>query len=304
MKNAALDCFSALESAGEVNTNTKPVAVPYLQHFGLREAPFGITPDTSFVFHARSQQEALNTLLIALGAGEGFVKIVGEVGTGKTLLCRRLLRAFQDSPDWVTAYLPNPGLPPDELLAALAAELHLAVPESIPTFSLTRTINEALLEIAGRGQRVMVCLDEAQAIPKESLEALRLLSNLETEKRKLMQIVLFGQPELDVHLDDPSIRQLRQRITFSYRLGVLSREEVNFYLAHRLRIAGCVQPGVFSRSAMKAIYKVSHGTPRLVNILANKALIAVFGEGGGVVKSKHVKAAARDTEGVRVRFWW
>ena len=182
----------------------------YLQHFGLTEFPFGITPDTSFTFSAHGHQEALNTLLVALQCGEGFVKITGEVGTGKTLLCRRLLQTLGEGV--VTAYLPNPNLEPQTLLQALAEELRIADAGGLDQYHLLRRINHALLDYARAGKRVVLCIDEAQAMPLDTLEALRLVSNLETEKRKLIQIALFGQPELDEKLSDPSVRQLLQRM--------------------------------------------------------------------------------------------
>ena len=170
----------------------------YLKHFGLIELPFRITPDTSFAHCARGHQEALNTLLTALNQGEGFVKICGEVGTGKTLLCRRLLQSLDECEEaWVTAYLPNPNLDPDTLLLALAEELDIKDVAGLDQFHQLRAINHALLDYARAKKRVALCIDEAQAMPLETLESLRLLSNLETEKRKLLQIVLFGQPELD-----------------------------------------------------------------------------------------------------------
>lgn len=278
-------------------------APPYLSHFGLREAPFSLTPDTQFVYGTRAHQEAVNTLLVAVNGGEGFVKIVGEVGTGKTLLCRRLLNALRERA--VTAYVPNPNLTPTELLVALAEEFQLPLEGNDNAHLLTKLLNDALLEFARLGRGVVVCIDEAQALPRESLETLRLLSNLETEKRKLMQIVLFGQPELDVNLNDPAIRQLKQRITFHYRLDVLLPDEMPLYIAHRMRVAGASTGGnLFCPRAVGVLYKASRGTPRLVNILANKALMAAYGEGARLVKSRHVKAAARDTEGAKVRFWW
>lgn len=276
---------------------------PYLAHFGLQEAPFSLTPDTQFAFATRAHQEAVNTLLVAVNSGEGFVKIVGEVGTGKTLLCRRLLNALKGRA--VTAYVPNPRLNPTELLVALAEEFQLPVSDSRNAHLLTKGLNDALLEFARQGQGVVVCIDEAQALPQDSLESLRLLSNLETEKRKLVQIVLFGQPELDENLNDPSIRQLKQRITFHYRLGMLQPDEIPLYVAHRMRVAGASTGGnVFSDQALRVLYKCSSGTPRLVNILANKALMAAYGAGSTTVRPAHVKAAARDTEGAQVKFWW
>lgn len=277
----------------------------YRTHFGLREPPFGITPDTSFVFSCNSHQEALNTLLVAVANGEGFIKITGEVGTGKTLLCRRFLSTLDDR--HVTAYIPNPYLEPRALMLALAEELHVPVGADTQQHQLLKQLNHALLDFTRDGKRVVVCLDEAQAIPTETLEALRLLSNLETEKRKLLQVVLFGQPELDDKLGEESVRQLRQRITFEYRLGVLTRRELELYLAHRLRVAGHAGQRIFTPRAVGLMYRATHGVPRLVNILANKALLMVYGEGGYEVSHRHVRVAARDTPATalpRTMWWW
>ena len=274
----------------------------YLEHFGLSELPFGITPDTSYTVVTRSHQEALNTLLVAIGSGEGFIKITGEVGTGKTLLCRRLLQAMPDGA--LSAYLPNPYLAPRTLLMALAEELSLPVKAETDDYHLLMQINYALLRHAAVERKVVLCIDEAQAMPLETLESLRLLSNLETEKRKLMQIVLFGQPELDTKLAEPSVRQLRQRIAFHYRLDGLDRQEVGKYLEHRLRVAGYRGEGVFLPRTVRALHRASRGTPRLLNILAHKSLLAAYGEGLGSVKPVHVRRAAADTEGASSPGWW
>ena len=279
----------------------------YLDHFGLREAPFSITPDTDFVFSSAGHQEALNTLLVALSSGEGFVKITGDVGTGKTLLCRRLL-ATLDPQRFVSAYLPNPALAPRTLLLALAEELGIPVAEALQAdeYHLLKALRQALLDVARDGRSTVVCLDEAQAMPLESLETLRLVSNLETEKRKLLHLVMFGQPELDERLAEPGIRQLKQRISFHYRLAGLSRQELANYVAHRLRIAGQRDRGaaVFTRRAVTGLHRASGGVPRLANILAHKALLAAFGEGSDTVGWRHIRRAARDTEGARSLFWW
>jgi len=277
----------------------------YKTHFGLRELPFGITPDTSFFFACSNSQEALNTLLVAAKNGEGFIKITGEVGTGKTLLCRKFMAMLDDT--FVTAYIPNPFLEPRTLMLALADELEIALDKDVDQHQLLKSINHRLLVLARDGKRVLVCLDEAQAIPLESLEALRLLTNLETEKRKLLQIVLFGQPELNRKLRLDAIRQLNQRITFHYHLGPLSKDDLEFYLAHRLSVAGFTGSRLFSRTAVKTLKAASGGIPRLVNILAHKSLMLTFGEGKRQVTARHVRAAARDTGSARRtgwRWWW
>lgn len=274
----------------------------YLDYFGLDELPFGITPDTSYTFFAQSHQEALNTLLVALGSGEGFIKITGEVGTGKTLLCRRLLQSLDD--DVLTAYLPNPYLAPETLMLALAEELDIEIPPGADEYHLLQAIQRELLAAAEDNCQVVVIIDEAQAMPLETLEALRLLSNLETEKRKLLQIILFGQPELDEKLAQRSVRQLRQRIAFHYQLQGLSLGETENYLAHRVRVAGYRGETLFPARTARALHRASRGTPRLLNILAHKSLLAAFGEGKRQVVFAHVRRAVADTPGARFIGWW
>jgi MSHA biogenesis protein MshM len=275
----------------------------YNAHFGLTEPPFGITPDTSFAYACTAHQEALNTLLVAVKNGEGFIKITGEVGTGKTLLCRRFLATHDQN--HVSAYIPNPYLDPRSLLFALADELGVSLPKEADQHQLLKDLTRALLDFAHQGKAVVLCLDEAQAMPIETLEALRLLTNLETEKRKLLQVVLFGQPELDQKLDQDSVRQLRQRITFQCRLTALGRDEVDHYLAHRLRVAGYHGNRLFTESAVRRLHRLSHGVPRLINIVAHKAMLLAFGEGRQQVLPRHVRSAARDTPAAfPSRPWW
>ena len=295
----------------------------YLAHFGLRELPFSITPDTSFFFACSSYQEALNTLLVAARSGEGFIKIVGEVGNGKTLLCRKFLATLNEEHStsttaigtqdeavtgsrtkakFVTAYIPNPYLEPRSLLLALASEFRIELDPDVDQYLLLKALTLALLNFARDGKRVLLCLDEAQAMPLESLEVLRLITNLETEKRKLMQVVLFGQPELDERLKHNSVRQLRQRISFQYVLKGLRRDEIDRYLRHRMRVAGFVGETMFSRSAVARLHRVTSGTPRLVNIIAHKALMLAFGEGRQRVLNSHIRRAAEDTPEAR-RDW-
>jgi len=286
----------------------------YLQHFGLREPPFSLTPDTSFFFAYSNYQEALNTLLVAARNGEGFIKITGEVGTGKTLLCRKFLSTLnqgrqsttligtQDqatdapsAPRFITAYIPNPYLEPRSLLLALAEEFRVSLDKDIDQHQLLKGLTRALLECARNGQRALVCLDEVQAMPLESLEVLRLLTNLETEKRKLLQVVLFGQPELNERLRHHSIRQLRQRISFQADLHGLRRDEMERYLRHRLAVAKFTGETLFSKGAVGKLYRITGGTPRLINIIAHKALMLAFGEGRQQVFASHIRDAAADT---------
>jgi MSHA biogenesis protein MshM len=269
----------------------------YKTHFGLREMPFGLTPDTSFAYTSRTHQEALNTLLVAVKNGEGFLKVTGEVGTGKTLLARRFLAAIDQN--HVSAYIPNPYLQPRTLLFALAAELRLGIPRDADQHLLLKEIARGLLNYARQGKTVVLCLDEAQAMPTETMEALRLLTNLETEKRKLLQVVLFGQPELDQKLEGESVRQLKQRITFQHALTPLRLDEVEQYLAHRLRVAGFRGERAFAREAVRLVHRYSGGVPRLINIIAHKAMLLAFGDGVQVVQAEHVSQAVADTPAAR-----
>lgn len=271
----------------------------YIDHFGMRELPFTLTPNTHFFLQLPTHQEALNLLLVALGSGDGFIKVVGEVGTGKTMLCRTLLNTLDEEP-CITAYIPNPYLSPEALRRNFALEIGIENALELPDFELVNRINLRLVEIAKEGMYTVLIVDEAQAMPEESIEALRLLTNLETESEKLFQVVLFGQPELDQLLSRASLRQLLQRITFSYRLQTLSVEAVGHYLEQRANRAGYEGLSLFSPPASRYIAKASKGVPRLVNILAHKSLMSAFGLGDSVIKKQHVIKAINDTEGVDI----
>ena len=268
----------------------------YEQFFGLTEQPFRLTPDTSFFYSYGDHQEALNTLLVALDMGEGFIKVTGEVGTGKTLLCRKLLNELADRSEYLTAYIPNPAITPTALKYALADELGIEYPRNIGQHGIMKLINDTLIDVKAQGKRAILIIDESQALPEDCLEAVRLLTNLETEKSKLLQVVLFGQPELDVNLEKSTVRQLKQRITFTHQLTPLVDTVVCGYLAHRLNVAGYSGPAVFDEKICRKIFKASGGVPRLVNILAHKCLLLAYGEGTAKVTFKHLKKAVADTE--------
>ena len=270
----------------------------YLRHFGLQQTPFSLTPNTAFYVDLPQHHEALEVLNTALNVGEGFIKVTGEVGTGKTMLCRKLMN---DAPeDWVIAYIPDPYLSPLELRWAFATELGLKQADTVDNQQLLQLLQHRLVALAAEGKRVVLIIDEAQALPDDTLEALRLLTNLETEQRKLLQVVLFGQPELDKRLASYKFRQLRQRVSFSYLLRGMSFYEVQAYISTRIDIAGVRQP-LFSRGALKAIWKYSRGIPRLVNVLSHKGLMLAFGENKLQVDTKHLRYAAKDTEDVQIQ---
>lgn len=275
----------------------------YQQHFQLQQLPFGLTPDTAFFVPLAQHQDVLALLRTALAEGEGFIKICGEVGSGKTLLCRKLLQ--QVPADWQLAYIPDPSLSPLELRWALALELGLKHSANIEPPQLLQLLQRQLMLLAAQGKKTIVLIDEAQALPDDTLEALRLLTNLETEQRKLLQVVLFAQPELDKRLASHRFRQLRQRISFASNLSLLNRSQVKAYLQQRLYQAGA-RHSLFSPVAQWALSRYSRGVPRLLNILAHKALLLAYGEGKAVALWRHVRLAAWDTDDVQpkpLRVW-
>lgn len=273
----------------------------YLQHFGLKELPFTLTPNTLFFLNMASHHAAYNMLMVSIMNGEGFMKVVGEVGTGKTILCRKVLNTLsEDERNFETAYIPNPILSPKGLFLAFAEEIGLEASPDIDHHSLLKEITNRLVERAGQGRKVVLFIDEAHAMPEETLEALRLLTNIETEKAKLLQVILFAQPEMDVILNKITLRQLRQRITFSFDLVALDREGVDRYINHRLAMAGHNGHAIFTTKSIDLLTSVSRGIPRLVNIIAHKALMVAFGKGERRVDESHIRTSALDTDGVEL----
>lgn len=266
----------------------------YYAFFGLKQPPFKITPDTDFFFEGGNRGAVLEALIYAVTHGEGIVKVTGEVGSGKTMLCRVLQARLPKSVDVV--YLANPSVSPEEILHAIAFELQLPIAPDAGRLVVMHALNEYLLARHAEGRQVVIFLEESQSMPLATLEEIRLLSNLETKQHKLLQIVLFGQPELDENLGKSQIRQLRERITHSFSLGPLKTEDVRAYLAFRLRAAGYHGPDLFPPAVVRYIAQATTGLTRRINIVADKALLAAFAENTHNVTMKHAKAAVHDSE--------
>ncbi|MEM0953025.1 MAG: AAA family ATPase [Pseudomonadota bacterium] len=274
----------------------------YLEYFGLEKPPFRITPDTNVFFEGNDRGATLHALCYAIAQGEGIIKVVGEVGSGKTMLCRMLPVRLGDAVDWV--YLAHPSLSPAQTLHEISRELGLAVPAKTDKLIVMRRLHEHLLNRHGRGRQVVVLVEEAQEMPLDTLEEIRLLTNLETDEHKLLQLVLFGQPELDGKLAEPRIRQLRERITHSLYLDPLKLDDIQAYLNYRMRSCGYTGPDLFSRQVAKVIADYSHGLARRINILADKALLAAFTHGRHTLNPRDVRSAARDSQYRRSRWSW
>jgi general secretion pathway protein A len=266
----------------------------YKQFYGFEESPFNITPDPRFLFFSVKHREAFHHLLFGIRERKGFIQITGEVGAGKTTLCRALLEELGDS--YRTALILNPIMTRSQLLWLILSELGLDPDEGDDILRLAR-LNNYLLEQVGHGHDVVLLIDEAQNLSRDLLEQVRLLSNLETDQRKLLQIVLVGQPELRDLLDERGLRQLRQRITVRYHLRPLSPWETEAYIQHRLHVAGANSRPTFSRGALWWIYRYSHGVPRLVNAICDKALLAGYVSGSEHLTASHVRRARRELEG-------
>ena len=266
----------------------------YNAHFGLSQPPFKITPNTAFFFPGGNRGPILDALVYAITQGEGIVKVTGEVGSGKTMLCRMLETHLPDTVE--TVYLANPSVAPGEILHAIAFDLHLNVPREASRLHVMQLLQEYLVQRHAEGRQVVIFVEEAQATPLATLEEIRLLSNLETQHHKLLQIVLFGQPELDETLAEPNIRQLKERITHSFRLDPLNAGDIRAYLNFRMRQAGYKGPDLFSIGAVREIARASLGLTRRINIIADKALLAAYAEQTHEISPRHVLAAAKDAE--------
>lgn len=263
----------------------------YASYFGLREAPFSVTPDPRFFFANASYEEAYATLRYAIRERKGFVLLAGDVGTGKTTLLRRLMAEIEGSTPFVFVF--NPSLPFDEILSFTCSELGLDV-SGDGQLARIQALNAFLLELQGRGATAALLLDEAQALSDDALERLRLLSNLETAREKLLQIVLVGQPELEAKIAKHELRQLRERITLRCRIDGLSASEVGAFIQHRLRSAGTTRDDIFTRSAIRYVARISGGVPRRINVICDNAMLIAYGSSSKVVTSEMVGEAARD----------
>jgi general secretion pathway protein A len=274
----------------------------YAAYFGLTERPFSLAPDPRYLYLSDAHREALAHLLYGLGEGGSFVQLTGEVGTGKTTVCRALLE--QLPPEVDVAMIFNPRLTSVELLAAVCDELRVSYPAgTTSTKVLVDALSQALLDAHARGRRTVLIIDEAQNLSARVLEEIRLLTNLETTKEKLLQVILIGQPELAEHLSRRNLRQLAQRVTARYHLRSFTEEESQKYVMHRMEIAGQRQP-IFTKQAVRAAHRLSHGTPRLLNTICDRALLGAYATGQTKVKEAVVRRAAKEVLGTRRSRRW
>jgi len=273
----------------------------YLEHYGLDRPPFKITPDTSLFYKGNKRGAALEALKYAIVSGEGIIKVVGEVGSGKTMLCRMLEVKLPENVE--IGYIANPSLSPENILHVIAFELKLNITNESSKLEVMQELQNYLLEKHTQNKQIVIFVEEAQSMPIETLEEIRLLSNLETNENKLLQMVLFGQPELDEKLRQPSIRQLKERITHSFYLDPFPGKDIYEYLNYRMRLVGYKGPDIFSQKISNSIEKKSEGLTRRINILADKALLAAYSEGDHGINNKHINLAAKDSDFLQKTNW-
>ncbi len=277
----------------------------YLEHFGLAQYPFSLTPNTRYFLKLPSHLQIFEAVVGSLDQPGQFCKIIGEVGTGKTMLCRKMLNALEFHKDkFATAFIPHPILSEDALLAALADELGLEDCADKKFRELLKDITAEILQLASTGRRLVLFVDESQAMPEESLNTIYLLTQAQSGSDLPMQVILFGQPELDELLDRPALRQLCNEIEVAYTLPALDAEGVKAYVQHRLAKAGYSGSHMFSKGALQLLIESSGGIPRLINVLCHKALLVAFGKGERVVEEAHIRRAVEDTESLQKKSSW
>ena len=272
----------------------------YNQHFGLAQYPFSLTPNTRYFLKLPSHQQAFDLLLEALDGEANFAKITGEVGTGKTMLCRKALNSLEFHKNrFVTAYIPHPIFGAEGVVHAIAEELSIEREANLSYTELLKAVTESIASFSREGKRVVLFIDEAQAMPEETLATVHLLANIETQNPNPLQVILFGQPELDELLDRPMLAKIKRDLAFSFILPALDRDDVAAYVAHRLAKAGYSGPHMFTKKALNLLYDGSQGIPRLINVLSHKALMVAFGRGEQVIDEQHIGDAIKDTESAR-----
>lgn len=269
----------------------------YIQHFGFAQYPFSLTPNTRYFLKLPSHERAFETLMLSLTAEGSFVQLTGEIGTGKTLLCRMAINALDlHSSKYLTAYIPHPVLDEKAMIEAIAEELGIVLEPDTSYYETLKVLTENIKRLMNAGKELVLFIDEAQAIPEESLEAVYLLTTIRSTKNSSLKVILFGQPELKDLLDCPVLKQVREATSNSFDLPALDREGCSAYIDHRLMKAGYSGHRLFSEDAVDMIFQQSRGIPRLVNIICHKALMSAFGKGDHKIEPLHVEAAVADTD--------